>query len=49
MKELARTLSVYDTVRSMKGCGDKLKPRIIAEIGDIRKFKMLVQSLLMID
>ena len=39
MKELARTLSVYDTVRSMEGCGDKLKPRIIAEIGDIRRFK----------
>lgn len=39
MEELARTLPEYDTVRNMEGCGDKLTPRIIAEIGDIRRFK----------
>lgn len=39
MEELARTLPEYETVRNMEGCGDKLTPRIIAEIGDIRRFK----------
>lgn len=39
MEELASTLPEYDTVRNMEGCGDKLTPRIIAEIGDIRRFK----------
>ena len=39
MEELASTLPEYDTVRGMEGCGDKLTPRIIAEIGDIRRFK----------
>lgn len=39
MEELASTLPEYDTVRNMEGCGAKLTPRIIAEIGDIRRFK----------
>ena len=39
MDELASTLPEYDTVKSMEGCGNKLTSRIIAEIGDIRRFK----------
>lgn len=39
MNELARELPEYDTVRKMKGVGNKICPRIIAEVGDIRKYK----------
>lgn len=39
MNELARELPEYDIVRKMKGVGNKICPRIIAEIGDVRKYK----------
>lgn len=39
MNELARELPEYDTVCKMKGVGNKICPRIIAEVGDIRKYK----------
>ena len=39
MDELASTLPEYETVKNMKGVGDKLAPRLIAEIGDVRRFK----------
>lgn len=39
MNELARELPEYDTVRKMKGVGNKICPRIIAEVGDVRKYK----------
>ncbi len=39
MDKLARNLPEYDVVKSMPGCGLKLTSRIIAEIGDIRRFK----------
>ena len=38
MQELARTLKEYDVVRDMPGVGDTLAPRLIAEIGEIRRF-----------
>ena len=38
MQELASTLKEYDVVRDMPGVGDTLAPRLIAEIGDIRRF-----------
>ena len=38
MKELAKSLPEYETVRSMGGVGDVLAPKLIAEIGDIRRF-----------
>lgn len=38
MKELAKTLPEYETVRSMGGVGEVLAPKLIAEIGDIRRF-----------
>lgn len=38
MKKLAKSLPEYDTVSSMNGVGEKLAPRIIAEIGDVRKY-----------
>lgn len=38
MQELAKSLKEYATVRAMPGVGDTLAPRIIAEIGDIRRF-----------
>ena len=37
MKELAKALPEYDTVRTMGGVGDVLAPKLIAEIGDVRK------------
>ena len=37
MKELAKSLSEYSTVREMGGVGDVLAVKLIAEIGDIRK------------
>lgn len=39
MNELAKELPEYEVVKKMKGVGDKLAPRLIAEIGDVRRFK----------
>ena len=38
MKELTKSLPEYETVRSMGGVGDVLAPKLIVEIGDIRRF-----------
>lgn len=38
MQSLAKSLPEYDVVNNMKGTGEKLTPRIIAEIGDITRF-----------
>lgn len=38
MQELAKSLPEYSTVRSMGGVGEVLTPKLIAEIGDVRKF-----------
>ncbi len=38
MKELAKTLPEYSVVRSMGGVGDVLSVKLIAEIGDVRRF-----------
>lgn len=38
MQELSRNLKEYDTVRDMPGVGDILASRLIAEIGDIKRF-----------
>ena len=37
MQELAKSLPEYSTVRSMGGVGDTLAPKLIAEIGDVRR------------
>lgn len=39
MDELAKELPEYEIVKRMKGVGDKLAPRLVAEIGDVRRFK----------
>jgi transposase len=39
MQTIAYTLLEYEVVRGLKGVGDKLAPRLIAEIGDVRRFK----------
>ena len=39
MHELAKKLPEYEVVKKMKGVGDKIAPRLIAEIGDVRRFK----------
>lgn len=39
MQEISKTLAEYPIVRAMSGVGNKLAPRLIAEIGDIRRFK----------
>ncbi len=39
MKELAKTLPEYPVVGAMGGVGDVLAVKLIAEIGDVRKFK----------
>ena len=39
MNELAKTMEEYGSVREMSGVGDRLTPILIAEIGDIRRFK----------
>lgn len=39
MQEFAKTLPEYSVIRNMPCIGDTLAPRIIAEIGDIRRFK----------
>lgn len=38
MKELVKTLPEYPVVRAMSGVGDVLAPKLIAEIGDVRRF-----------
>lgn len=38
MKELAKTLPEYSVVREMGGVGDVLSVKLIAEIGDVRRF-----------
>lgn len=38
MKELAKGLKEYPVVRAMNGVGEILSVRLIAEIGDVRKF-----------
>lgn len=38
MQDLAKTLKEYEVVRKMEGVGEILAPRLIAEIGDIRRF-----------
>lgn len=38
MQEIATSLPEYDVVRSMNGVGDVLAVRLIAEIGDVRRF-----------
>lgn len=38
MKELAKTLPEYSVVREMGGVGDVLASKLIAEIGDVRRF-----------
>lgn len=39
MQILCKTLPEYSVVRDMNCIGDVLAPRIIAEIGDVRRFK----------
>lgn len=39
MQTLAKSLPEYSVIREMSCIGDTLAPRIIAEIGDIRRFK----------
>ncbi len=39
MSELAKSMYEYKIVRNMDGVGEKLAPLLIAEIGDIRRFK----------
>jgi hypothetical protein len=38
MQEIAKTLPEYPVVRSMGGVGDVLAPKLIADIGDVRRF-----------
>ena len=38
MQEIASALPEYSVVRNMKGVGDVLSVRLIAEIGDVRRF-----------
>lgn len=38
MDKLARELPEYDVISEMPGCGKKLTSRVIAEIGDVRRF-----------
>ena len=39
MNKLARELPEYDVINDIPGCGKKLTARVIAEIGDVRRFK----------
>lgn len=39
MQKLCKQLPEFEIVREMKGVGKKLAPRLIAEIGDVRKFE----------
>ena len=38
MQEIAKKLKEYSVVRAMNGVGDVLAPRLIGEIGDVRRF-----------
>lgn len=38
MREIAKALPEYTIVRNMGGVGDVLAPKLIAEIGDVRRF-----------
>ena len=38
MRDLAKSLPEYSVVFSMSGIGDTLAPKLIAEIGDVRRF-----------
>lgn len=38
MRDLAKQMPEYETVMAMKGVGDSIGPRLIAEIGDPRRF-----------
>jgi transposase len=38
LQATASTLREYETVRAMSGVGDVLAPRLIAEIGDVKRF-----------
>ncbi len=38
MQELAKSLPEYSVVRGMGGVGEVLVPKLIAEIGDVRRF-----------
>ena len=38
MQVLAKSLPEYEIIRAMPGIGDNLAPRLIAEIGDVRRF-----------
>lgn len=38
MQELAKSLNEYTVVREMAGVGDIIAPRLIAEVGDVRRF-----------
>ena len=38
MQELAKTMPEYPVVRAMGGVGNVLAPKLIAEIGDVRRF-----------
>lgn len=38
MQKLEKSLLEYSVVREMGGVGDVLAPKLIAEIGDIRRF-----------
>ena len=39
MNELAKSLPEYSIINSIQGCGGKLTSLLIAEIGDVRRFK----------
>ena len=39
MDELARKLPEFETISNMSGVGNKIRARLIAEIGDVRRFK----------
>lgn len=39
MQEIAKTLPEYSVVREMGGVGNALAPKLIAEIGDVRRFR----------
>lgn len=39
MDKLARELPEYDVINEIPGCGKKLTSRVIAEVGDVRRFK----------
>lgn len=38
MQSIAYTLPEYSIVRSMSSVGDRLAPRLMAEIGEVRRF-----------